>query len=163
MVHEESLGWARCLEGFWLGMGVGWRSAKSGTAVESSGESRLCMGYPRRSPSASSERRPSDVSFAHLRILAGGSPAATHFSCFAKKSKQKKATRGSSPRKSAGCLALLETTGRCGTRARIVTAQKVEFVLALRQSSRNAPVASALLSDSHRDPPHFRQHRVHHG
>ena len=82
--------------------------------------------------------------------LAGGSPAATHFSCFAKKSKQKKATRGSSPRKSAGYPALLETTGRCGTRARMVTAQKVSIVLALRQSSRNAPVVSALLGDSHR-------------
>ena len=34
-----------------------------------------------------------------LRIaaVAGGSPAATYFSCFAKKSKQKKATPGSSP------------------------------------------------------------------
>ena len=30
------------------------------------------------------------------RLEAGGSPAATHFSCFAKKSKQKKATPGSS-------------------------------------------------------------------
>ena len=86
---------------------------------------------------------------------AGGSPAATHFSCFAKKSKQKKATRGSSPRKNAGYPALLETTGRCGTRARRVAAQKASNVLALRQSSRNAPVVSALLGDSHRDPVAF--------
>ena len=94
---------------------------------------------------------------------AGGSPAATYFSCFAKKSKQKKATRGSSPRKSAGYPALLETTGHCGTRARKVAAQKVSIVLALRQSSRNAPVVPALLGDSHRGPPHFRQHRIQHG
>jgi hypothetical protein len=32
-----------------------------------------------------------------LRPLAGGGPAATHFSCFAKKSKQKKATALSLP------------------------------------------------------------------
>ena len=81
-----------------------------------------------------------------------GLPAASHFSCFAKKSNQKKATRGSSPGKSAGCLALLESTGRCGTRARIGIAQEISCVLALRQSSRTAPVVSALLSDSHRDP-----------
>ncbi len=33
---------------------------------------------------------------------AGGSPAATHFLCFAKESKQRKATRGSSPGKERG-------------------------------------------------------------
>ena len=54
-----------------------------------------------------------------------GLPAASYFLCFAKESNQRKVTRGSSPGKSAGYPALLETTGRCGTRARIVTAQKV--------------------------------------
>ena len=81
-----------------------------------------------------------------------GLPAASHFLCFAKESNQRKTTRGSSPRKSAGFPALLETTGRCGTRARMVTAQKVSVLLALRQSSRTSPVVSALLGDSHRDP-----------
>ncbi len=52
------------------------------------------------------------------RGFAGGCPAATHFLCFAKESKQRKATPGSSPRKSAGFPALLTNAGRCGTRAR---------------------------------------------
>ena len=36
------------------------------------------------------------ITINYFRVDAGGSPAATHFSCFAKKSKQKKATPGSS-------------------------------------------------------------------
>ena len=62
------------------------------------------------------------IAINNFRVDAGGSPAATHFSCFAKKSKQKKATRGSSPGKSAGYLPLLETTDCCGAWARIVIA-----------------------------------------
>ena len=116
------------------------------------------------------------IAINNFRVDAGGSPAATHFSCFAKKSKQKKATRGSSPRKSAGYpsetaasvsgsagasqwdakpLPHLETTGRCGTRARMSSAQKILVPLALKQSSRTTPVASALLGDSHRGPGGF--------
>ena len=83
---------------------------------------------------------------------AGGSPAASYFLCFAKESNQRKATRGSSPRKGAGYPALLETTGRCGTRARMNIAHRPRIPLALKQSSRTSPVASALLGDSHRDP-----------
>ena len=77
---------------------------------------------------------------------AGGCPAATFFLCFAKERRQRKATRGSSPHKSAGfpsetvalvsgsasakrCFAKplphLETTGRCGTRARMGKSRKV--------------------------------------
>ena len=97
-----------------------------------------------------------------------GLPAASHFLCFAKESNQRKATRGSSPRKSAGFpsetaasvsgsagasqwdakpLPHLETTGRCGTRARKCISQKVSFSLALKQSSRTSPVASASLGN----------------
>ena len=80
-------------------------------------ESGLCMGWEGTLELCS--RAPLRICRVALSGLgAGGSPAATHFSCFAKKSNQKKATRGSSPRKSAGFLALLEPTGRCGTRAR---------------------------------------------
>ena len=99
------------------------------------------------------------ITINYFRVDAGGSPAASHFSCFAKKSKQKKATRGSSPRKNAGYpsetaasvsgsagasqwdakpLPHLETTGRCGTRARNYVSRKVSIVLALKQSSRTS-------------------------
>ena len=95
---------------------------------------------------------------------AGGSPAATHFSCFAKKSKQKKATRGSSPRNSAGYPALLETTGRCGTRARGCSGANCYGQRSPSNSPRGMPLSflrySATLIGAR---SHFRQHRARHG
>ena len=81
---------------------------------------------------------------------AGGSPAASHFLLLRqKKVTQEKATPGSSP---FGFPALLANAGRCGTRARSGGALMVQFVLALRQSSRTSPAFAPLLGSSHGAP-----------
>ena len=99
-------------------------------------------------------RNPYDADGRQLRSFAtdaGGCPAASPFLLLRqKKVTKEKATPGSSAL--TGYPALLTNAGRCGTRARSGITQMVFFVLALRQSSRNAPVVSALLGDSHRDP-----------
>ena len=88
-----------------------------------------------------------------LQSDAGGSPAATHFSCFAKKSKQKKATRGSSPpQKRGGSLRYSKRQAAAELGLVEASSKRFESALALRQSSRTAPVVSALLGSSHRDP-----------
>ncbi len=53
-----------------------------------------------------------DTCTRHLRLQAGGSPAATHFSCLAKKSKPKKATEASLPPKG-GPLCCKSKNGKC--------------------------------------------------
>ena len=94
------------------------------------------------------------------RWKAGACPAATHFLCFAKKSKQRKATPASSPRKSAGFPPLLGTTGRCGTRLANRRYPSADSSPAsLKQSSRTTPVIPALLGDSHGDPGALRRPR----
>ena len=80
--------------------------------------------------------------------VAGGCPAATHFSCFAKKSKQKKATPGSS-----ALRATHRNTGTTGRFAKLglewADELEVEFVLVLKHAKRTAPVVPVLLGDSH--------------
>ena len=101
-----------------------------------------------------------------LGFGAGGSPAATHFSCFAKKSKQKKATRGSLPPQTRGGTLVRQEQNvalrnPCFTSKRQAAAElglvdrlalKVLEGLALRQSTRPTPSVSAILSDSKRGP-----------
>ncbi len=90
---------------------------------------------------------------ASLRVNAGGSPAASYFLCFAKESNQRKATRGSSsPQKRGDALRYSKRQAAAELGLEWAKVQKVEFVLALRQSSRTTPVVSALLGDSHRGP-----------
>ena len=52
----------------------------------------------------------------------------------------------------AGSPALLANAGRCGTRARMFNMAALDFVLALKQSSRTTPAFALLLGDSHGDP-----------
>ena len=88
-----------------------------------------------------------------LRVDAGGSPAASHFLCFAKESNQRKATRGSSsPQKRGDALRYSKRQAAAELGLEWAKAQEIAFVLALRQSSRTTPVVSALLGDSHREP-----------
>ena len=59
---------------------------------------------------------------------AGGSPAATHFLCFAKESKQRKATPGSSPLRGSLRCSRVKAAAELGLEC--ATTQKVLFVLA---------------------------------
>ena len=72
-------------------------------------------------------------------LLAGGSPAAGYFSCFAKKSNQKKATPGSP---------VLRTPLRCSPRRAAAELALAMELRGLRQSSPTAPDTAALLGGS---------------
>ena len=76
--------------------------------------------------------------------FAGGSPAATYFSCFAKKSKQKKATPGETPPDGGP---LRYSTRRAAAELALVAKRQ-----GLRQSSPTPPGAFALLGVSQGTP-----------
>ncbi len=128
---------ARCFRHLWPGKpasaGV-WYSGRSVGAVQA-GTQWLLDGT---------------ADFARSLVVAGGSPAATHFLCFAKESKQRKAT----PRSSALRASLRYSKRQAAAELGLEWAelQKVEDWLALRQSSRTPPVVPVLLGDSHGDP-----------
>ena len=90
---------------------------------------------------------------------AGGCPAATYFLCFAKESRQRKATRGSSPRqKRRGALRCSRVKAAAELGLEGVAVLEVKVALALKQSSPTAPSLAPLLGDSHRGPA-FRDDR----
>ena len=80
-----------------------------------------------------------------------GCPAATHFLCFAKESKQRKATPGSSAL--AGCPSQYRDDRPVRkTRTRRDLCKRLGSWLVLKHANRTAPVVPALLGDSHGDP-----------
>ncbi len=84
---------------------------------------------------------------------AGGCPAATYFLCFAKESRQRKATRGSSPRqKRRGALRCSRVKAAAELGLEGAALLEIKVALALKQSSPTSPSLAPLLGDSHRDP-----------
>jgi hypothetical protein len=82
---------------------------------------------------------------------AGGGPAAAHFLCSAKESKQRKASPGSSPvRFALGFPALLRVAGHSqNSGSWLSRSLSLVLVLALKHCSRTTPATLALLGDSH--------------
>ena len=62
--------------------------------------------------------------FLRTSSVAGGSPAATHFSCFAKKSKQKKATAGTQPLRGSRCCRI-----QIGKRTKLASLKQRSFLI----------------------------------
>ncbi len=78
---------------------------------------------------------------------AGGGPAATYFSCAAKKSTQKKAAQVSRLLDEEVTLRCLSWQGGCGTRPG--EAHKTRFTAGLEQSSPTPPCQAELLGETH--------------